>query len=191
MTSRIDPDLEKILPLLPLKDAANLTPKRARDEMVALTDARKDVPLPQLAAVVDVSIEDAAGSIPARMYRGSATASATVVYFHGGGWVGGDLYTHERQARQLAIELDAVVLSVDYRRPPEVRFPGAFEDCLGATRWAAKNIDRLGSDAHRLAVAGDSAGGQLAASVALVCRDSGPRLRGQFLIYPAIDAVGA
>jgi acetyl esterase len=191
MNSRIDPDIEKLLPLLPLKDPASLTVKRARDEMIALTDARKDVPLPEVSAVEDIAIEGVAGTIPARLYRGSTSSSATVVYFHGGGWLGGNLYTHERQARQLAIELDAVVLSVDYRQPPEVRFPGAFEDCLAATRWAAKNTDRLGADAGRLAIAGDSAGGQLAASVALSCRETGPQLNGQFLIYPAIDVAGA
>jgi acetyl esterase len=114
-----------------------------------------------------------------------------VVFFHGGGWVAGDLHTHDRNARALALALDAVVLSVDYRRPPEVRFPGAFEDALAATRWASRNIKRLGGDARRLAVAGDSAGGQLAASVALGCRDEGPDLKAQLLVYPATDAAGA
>src|SRR5688500_5314213 len=97
--------------------------------------------------------------------------SPTVVYFHGGGWVAGDLFTHERQARTLALELEAVVVSVDYRRPPETPFPGAFEDCLAATRWAAANVATLGGDAAHIVVAGDSAGGNLAAAVALACRD--------------------
>ena len=188
---RLDPDIGRILPVLPLKDAANLTPKRARDELVALTDRRKDVPLPQPAVVVDITVDGAPGSIPARMYRASTAATATVVFFHGGGWVAGDLYTHDRHLRALSLALDAVVLSVDYRRAPEAPFPAAFEDALAATRWAAKNIAQLGGDASRVAVAGDSAGGQLAASVALACRDDGPRLKAQLLVYPATDVAGA
>ena len=190
MERRVDPDIAKILPLLPLKDAANLTPKRARDELVALADSRKDVPLPQPAAVADLIIPSPAGSIAARMYRPAKNPAPTVVFFHGGGWVAGDLYTHDRLARTLAIELNAVVLSVGYRRPPETRFPGTFEDCLTATRWAAKSIEELGGDAARLAVAGDSAGGNLAAAVAQACRDGGPRLAAQLLIYPVMDLVG-
>jgi acetyl esterase/lipase len=191
MSHGIDHNIAAILPLLPLKDAANLTPKRARDELVVLADSRKDVPLPQPASVEDITVEGAEGSIPARLYRASSTASASVVFFHGGGWVAGDLNTHDRNARALALALDAVVLSVDYRRPPEVRFPGALDDAVAATRWAARNIRRLGGDTRRLAVTGDSAGGQLAASVALACRDGGPPLKAQMLVYPATDVAGA
>ena len=82
------------------------------------------------------------------------------------------------------------MLSVEYRRPPETAFPGTFDDCHAATRWAAENIAQLGGDGNRLAVAGDSAGGNLAAAVALACRDQGPELAGQFLIYPATDLAG-
>ena len=190
MTSRVDPDLEKILPLLPLKDAATLTPKRARDELVALAELRKDVPLPELATVKDITVDGGAGPIAARLYAPGKTPAPTVVYFHGGGWVAGDLFTHERQARTLALELEAVVVSVDYRRPPETPFPGAFEDCLAATRWAAANVGTLGGDPARLAVAGDSAGGNLAAAVAQASRNGGPRLAAQLLIYPAVDLAG-
>ena len=102
----------------------------------------------------------------------------------------GDLFTHERQARTLARDLEAVVVSVDYRRPPETPFPGAFEDCLAATKWAAANVAKLGGNAARIAVAGDSAGGNLAAAVAQACRDGGPRLAAQFLVYPATDLLG-
>src|SRR6516225_5195406 len=191
MPDRLDSNIAAILPLLPLQDAANLTPTRARSELIALAESRKDVPLPQLASVSNVAVDGAAGAVNARVYRASATASATVVFFHGGGWVAGDLFTHDRNARALALAVDAVVLSVDYRRPPEVRFPGAFDDAIAATRWAERNVDRLGCDARRLAVAGDSAGGQLAASVALACRDGGPPLKAQLLVYPATDVAGA
>ncbi|HZX85932.1 MAG TPA: alpha/beta hydrolase, partial [Reyranella sp.] len=151
MKPKLDSDLEKILPLLPLRNAATLTPERARAELVALAESRKDVPLPELATVKDITVDGAAGPIAARLYAPGRTPAPTVVYFHGGGWVAGDLFTHERQARTLALELEAVVVSVDYRRPPETPFPGAFEDCLAATRWAANNIARLGGDAARLA----------------------------------------
>jgi acetyl esterase len=190
MKPKLDPDLEKILPLLPLRDAATLTPARARAELVALAESRKDVPLPELASVKDITVDGAAGPIAARLYAHGKTPAPTVVYFHGGGWVAGDLFTHERQARTLALELEAVVVSVDYRRPPETPFPGAFEDCLAATRWAAANVATLGGDAAHIVVAGDSAGGNLAAAVAQACRDGGPHLAAQFLIYPATDLLG-
>jgi acetyl esterase/lipase len=190
MPGRLDAEIEKILPLLPLKDAANLTTGRAREELTALAESRKDLPLPEPAVVADTVIAGSAGRIAARVYHPAKKPAPTVVFFHGGGWVAGDINTHDRNARTLAIELDAVVLSVDYRRPPETQFPGTFDDCLAATRWAAENIGELGGDGHRLAVAGDSAGGNLAAAVALACRNQGPRLAGQFLIYPATDLVG-
>jgi acetyl esterase len=190
MTSRLDPDLEKILPLLPLRDAATLTPARARAELVALADSRKDVPLPELATAKDITVDGAAWPIAARLFATGTMPAPTIVYFHGGGWVAGDLFTHERQARTLALEAEAVVVSIDYRRPPETPFPGAFEDCLAATRWAAANIGELGGDAARLAVAGDSAGGNLAAAVAQASRKGGPRLAAQLLIYPATDLAG-
>jgi acetyl esterase len=190
MKKRIDPAIEKILPLLPLKDMANLTPKKARDELVALAESRKDAPMPQPAAIADITIPGAVGPIAARVYRPAKIPAPTVVFFHGGGWVAGNLFTHDRLARTLAVELDAVVISVDYRQPPETPFPGAYEDALAATRWAAKAIADLGADAARLAVAGDSAGGNLAAAVAQGCREGGPRLAAQFLIYPATDLTG-
>ncbi len=99
-----------------------------------------------------------------------------MVFFHGGGWVAGDLETHDRQARWLAIETGAVVVSVDYRRPPETRFPGAFEDAYAAMRDVSERIAALGGDGRRLGVAGDSAGGNLAATVAIACRDAGIKL---------------
>jgi acetyl esterase len=192
MKPRIDPDIERILSLLPLREAAGLTPAQARQQLVALAESRKDAPLPEVASVTDTRIDGAAGPIAARIYATAKKPAPTVVFFHGGGWVAGDLFTHDRQARNLARGLDAVVLSVDYRQPPETPFPGAYEDCLAATRWANANIAKLGGDPARLAVAGDSAGGNLAAAVAQGCRDAGaPPLRAQFLVYPAVDLAGA
>jgi acetyl esterase len=112
------------------------------------------------------------------------------VFFHGGGWVAGDLETHDRQARLLAIETGAVVVSVDYRRPPEVRFPGAFEDATAAVKDVVDRIAEFGGDSKRVGVAGDSAGGNLAAVSAIACRDAGIRLAAQLLVYPVTDAAG-
>ena len=190
MANRLDPDLERILALLPLRDAANLTPLRARGDLVALAESRKDVPLPQPASVADLEIPTPAGGLAARVYRPARMPAGTLMYFHGGGWVAGDLFTHDRLARTLAIELEAVLVSVDYRRPPEAPFPCAFDDCYAATRWVAANIGDFGGDSTRFGVGGDSAGGNLAAAVALACRDSGPALAAQLLIYPATDLVG-
>jgi acetyl esterase len=114
-----------------------------------------------------------------------------VVFFHGGGWVAGDIETHDRQARLLAIETGAVVVSVDYRRPPEVRFPGAFEDALAAVKDVVDRIAEFGSDGKRVGVAGDSAGGNLAAVTAIACRDAGIKLAAQLLVYPVTDAAGS
>jgi acetyl esterase len=113
-----------------------------------------------------------------------------VVFFHGGGWVAGDLDTHDRQARWLAIETGAVVVSVDYRRPPEVRFPGAFEDAFAATKDVIARIAEFGGEASRVGVAGDSAGGNLAATTAIACRDAGIKLSAQLLVYPVTDVAG-
>jgi acetyl esterase len=113
-----------------------------------------------------------------------------VVFFHGGGWVAGDLETHDRQARLLAIETGAVVVSVDYRRPPETRFPGAFDDGLAAVGDVVERVSEFGGDSARVGVAGDSAGGNLAAAVAIACRDAGIALAAQMLVYPVTDAAG-
>ena len=91
MAAKLDPDLAKILPLLPLRDTAGLTPERARAELVALAESRKDVPMPELATAKDITVDGAAGPIPARLFSTGKTPAPTIVYFHGGGWVAGDL----------------------------------------------------------------------------------------------------
>ncbi len=111
-----------------------------------------------------------------------------VVYFHGGGWVLCDLDTHDATCRALALGVEAVVVSVDYRLAPEYRFPAATEDAYAVTCWVAENAGELGVDPARLAVAGDSAGGNLAAATCLMARDrSGPSIAFQLLVYPAVD----
>jgi acetyl esterase len=167
-----------------------MTPQSARDALRALAASRAAVPPPPVMSAEDIKVKGAAGFLAARMYRNSTGKSPTVVFFHGGGWVAGDLETHDRQARLLAIETAAVVISVDYRRPPEVRFPGAFEDGFAAVKDIVARIAEFGGDVARVGVAGDSAGGNLAATVAIACRDAGIKLAGQLLVYPVTDVAG-
>ena len=126
-----------------------------------------------------------AGSIPCRLYRPSAqTDLGLLVFFHGGGWVIGDLNSHDGVCRSIANKSGHAVLSVDYRLAPEHKFPAAYDDCVTALKWAHENAGALGIDKSRMAVGGDSAGGNLAAAVALA--EVVP-LKFQMLIYPAVD----
>jgi acetyl esterase len=191
MPAPLDPVVAQIIPLLPLRDATTMTPQSARDALRSLAAARAAVAAPPpVAEVKDVKVQGGAGPLAARVYRPGAGKSPTVVFFHGGGWVAGDLETHDRQARWLAIETGAVVVSVDYRRPPETPFPGAFEDAFAAVKDVASRIAEFGGDADRLGVAGDSAGGNLAATTAIACRDAGIKLAAQLLAYPVTDVLG-
>src|SRR5690349_14661007 len=184
MNAPLDPVIAQIIPLLPLRDPETMTPQSARDALRALAASRAHIPPPAVACAIDTRVKGAAGPLAARVYRVSDARAPTVVFFHGGGWVAGDLETHDRQARLLAIETGAVVVSVDYRRPPETRFPGAFEDAFAATRDVIGRIGQFGGDASRVGVAGDSAGGKLAATSAIACRDAGINLAAQPLVYP-------
>jgi acetyl esterase len=190
MTAPLDPVIENIIPLLPLRDPETMTPQSAREALRALAATRAAIPPPPVASADDTKVMGAAGPLAARVYRVSREKSPTVVFFHGGGWVAGDLETHDRQARLLAIETGAVVVSVDYRRPPETRFPGAFEDGFAAVRDIFERIAEFGGDHARVGVAGDSAGGNLAATVAIAGRDAGITLAAQLLVYPVTDVAG-
>jgi acetyl esterase len=188
----VDPQINSILSLLAQSGTpslANGTPEQARAAFRLMTvDLRDPSTLAPVGAVDNQQIDGPHGPIPVRIYRPEASGELpTVVFFHGGGFVIGDLDTHDDHARLICHDVEAVVVSVDYRLAPEHKFPAGFDDCLAATRWAAANVDWLGGDADRLAVAGDSAGGNLAAAVAIAARDEGLRLAAQLLIYPAVD----
>src|SRR6201995_3448497 len=190
MPAPLDPVVAQIISLLPLPNPTTMTPQSARDALRALAASRAAIPPPPVAEVKDIKVQGGAGPLAARLYRNGSGKAPTVVFFHGGGWVAGDLETHDRQARNLAIETGAVVVSVDYRRPPETRFPGAFEDAFAAVRDICERIAEFGGDAGRLGVAGDSAGGNLAAATAIACRDAGIALAAQLLVYPVTDVLG-
>ena len=148
---------------------------------------------PALESNKPLSIPAPHGAIPARIYtpttlRKNNGLAPCLVFFHGGGWVIGDLDTHEVVCQKLAHEGELIVISVDYRLAPEHKFPAAADDAITATKWVAANAKQLGIDASHLLVGGDSAGGNLAAVVALAARDGdGPKLAGQVLVYPATD----
>jgi len=148
---------------------------------------------PELSSVAPLTIPSSTGSIPARIYTPKTLRKANglapaLMFFHGGGWVIGDLDSHDVVCRKLAHEGELLVISVDYRLAPEHKFPAAVDDAVAATKWIAENAKQLGIDAARLTVGGDSAGGNLAAVVALAARDGGgPQIAGQVLIYPATD----
>ncbi|MCT7659747.1 alpha/beta hydrolase [Mycobacterium deserti] len=137
----------------------------------------------------DRAIDGPAGKIALRVYRPpleSQDPPPVVVFIHGGGWAVGDLDSYDGEARTHAVAAGAVVVSVDYRLAPEHPYPAAVDDVWAATQWVAAHADELGVDAERLAVAGDSAGGNLAAVVAMLARDAGgPPIRFQLLWYPA------
>jgi acetyl esterase len=170
-----------------------LTPSQARARIRAGAAAAAG-PKRSDPAVEDLAIPGPAGTIPARFYEPAGTGfedRPLIVYFHGGGWTIGDLDTCDSVCRFLALNVPATVLSVEYRLAPEHPFPAAVEDALAAYRWAAVDNTRLGVDPRRIAVAGDSAGGNLAAALCLLARDDGgPSPAMQALIYPVADAGG-
>src|SRR5438094_648338 len=145
------------------------------------------------AGVIEVAtVGDAfAGGVPVRVYRPAAdSTTGTIVYLHGGGFVIGDLETHDGVCRRLCRDVNAVVVSVDYRLAPEAPFPAAVEDSYAALTWVVTHIADYGGDADRVVVGGDSAGGNLAAVCTQQAQRDGLPLAGQLLVYPAVDMVG-
>jgi acetyl esterase len=164
------------------------TPEMSRQAYAGL--AAVAGPGPDVAVVYDRTINGQAASIPIRVYRpvDDDTFTGAVMFFHGGGFVIGDLDTHDAVCRELCVGTGCTVIAVDYRLAPEHRFPAAVEDCWDATRWVVDHADELHIDPARLVVAGDSAGGNLAAVIALLARQhGGPDLALQVLVYPAVD----
>jgi acetyl esterase len=189
----LDPQAKALLDLMVERGVPpthTLSPQDARRFYLERRSATQPEPR-AVAEVLDLSATGPHGAIPLRLYRPAAAArpAPTLVYYHGGGWTMGDLDTHDVLCRQLADESGFVVVAVDYRMGPEHRFPAAVDDVLAATRWLQAQADTLGLDATRFAVGGDSAGGNLAAVVALAWRDAGEAvpLKFQLLIYPATD----
>jgi acetyl esterase len=168
---------------------ATTDPKEARRGYDAGTLVYRH-PTPALDSVANLVFAGPGGNVDARVYRprGSMRPAPALLYFHGGGWVVGNLESHDHVCRYLAAKSGAVVIAVDYRLAPEHKFPAAYDDCRAALHWITHAASELGLDTDRFAVGGDSAGGSLAAAIALAARDAGaPRLRLQLLIYPSTD----
>jgi acetyl esterase len=196
MTRPLDPDLAKIVAFLKEVKAPppfSGTPAQARERLHhGIMSAREGVTLPEVAGKEDRHAEHAGARVPVRIYRpiGPPVPRPTVLFFHGGGFVLGSIELMEDIACKLCRDLDAVIVSVEYRLAPEHPFPAAHEDALTATRWAIRNVGSLGGDPLRIALSGESAGANLAACTALTLRDQGDpkeRLAGQLLIVPVVD----
>src|SRR2546426_1805771 len=190
----LDPQAKAVIDLI-IKSGRppyhQLSPKDAR-QLFRDTRPASTPPAPEIGAVKDLTADGPAGTIPVRLYRPKGVPTSTMlpalVFFHGGGWVIGDIETHDVLCRQLTAGAGISVVNVDYRLAPEHKFPAAIDDAWAATRWVAAQAARLGIDAGRLAVGGDSAGGNLAAVVSLDARDGGgPKLIHQVLVYPGTD----
>lgn len=190
----LDPQIAGILALLEQIGGPTLasgTPEQARATFrISTVDVRDPSTLAPVRSTEDTTIPGPAGEIPVRIYRPDVDGPVpTMAFFHGGGFVIGDIETHDDQARLICRDVGMVVVSVDYRLAPEHKFPAGFEDCLAATHWVSDHIGSVGGDPDRIVVGGDSAGGNFAAAVALATRETGPKLAAQFLIYPGVDFV--
>jgi acetyl esterase len=191
-SERLHPEVRALLAMMdaqgapPLETLDPVEARNSRLEPMKLLGGEPDA----LGRVEDLFIPGPAGDIPIRIYASEhGEVRPALVYFHGGGFVFGNLETHDSVCRALAKESGAVVISVDYRLAPEHKFPAAVEDSHAATVWVAANAERLGIDANRISVGGDSAGGNLATVIAMRCRDAvGPALAAQVLIYPVTDS---
>jgi acetyl esterase len=183
----VDPVVQQILDEVAKLNAPSfedMTPEQARAIPRITVGQPEDV-----ARVEDRTVPGADGALTVRVYQPSGDAPfPLLVYFHGGGWVIGDLDTHDTLCRELANGAGCAVVAVDYALGPEQRFPAAVDDCVAATRWVHSHAHELQLDATRLAVGGDSAGGNLAAVVSIAARDAGDLpIVYQLLIYPATD----
>jgi acetyl esterase len=192
----VDPPIAAVLAMLadmgtpPIYEGTPEAGRAAYRQMTA--GARTPEQVVPVAAVEDRVVPGTAGDLRARVYHPEGTGPFPVIaFFHGGGWVIGDLDTHDNMARNLCRGARAVVVATDYRLAPEHPFPAAADDAVAAARWIAGHLDELGGSVRTgLAVAGDSAGGNLSAVVAQQLTSDGTPLAGQLLVYPAVDAKG-
>lgn len=190
----LDPDARSVLDMIKAAGRPVMTALSPMEAREAYRNSRRALgpDAPEVALVEHFKAPGPGGAVPLRYYRPAGqddfAALPCLVYLHGGGWVIGDLETHDYVCRKLANSAGCVVIAVDYRLAPEHVFPAAVDDCAAALRFIADNARRLHIDADRIAIGGDSAGGNLAAVMTLMARDGDvPPLAFQLLIYPAVD----
>ncbi|MFT7648226.1 MAG: cation diffusion facilitator CzcD-associated flavoprotein CzcO/acetyl esterase/lipase [Candidatus Poriferisodalaceae bacterium] len=188
---RVQPDVQLVLDAMAemdLQPIESMSPAEAREFMTEANNERP--PGPEVGEIVDGTLPGAAGDLAYRLYRPSTPGPHPVVaYFHGGGWVLGDTESDDPFCRDLCVQSDALIVSVDYRHAPEHRFPAAPDDGFAAVRWLADNAESLGGIGGQLSVAGWSAGGNIAAVVCQMARDAGgPTIIGQLLVTPVTDS---
>jgi acetyl esterase len=186
LTAEIDPPMAGFLAQAATQPPLESLPVEVGRQVYRDLAATLGLPPPPVATVVDHTVRGPGGPLPLRLYTPATSAALplpTLVYLHGGGWVIGDLETHDAVCRRLCHDSGMLVIAVDYRRAPEHPFPAAPDDAEAALRWAAAHAAELGGDPSRLCVAGDSAGAQLAAVAAMRVAGQVP-LRGLGLIYP-------
>jgi acetyl esterase len=190
---KLDPQARALLERFAASPAVDLDTLIAAEARRSYREGRLALAPPRVAIeeTRDFSFPGTAGGVNARYYRplGEKPGEAlpVAVYFHGGGWVCGDLDTHDSVCRGIAVYGRCAVVAIDYRMGPEHKFPAAVEDAIAAVKWVSANADALQVDASRLAVAGESAGGNLAAVAAIALRESGPAIAMQVLVYPVVD----
>lgn len=185
----VRPEVQEMLDTLAHLQVPDLSVMEVSQARELLAGFRGSGDLPSIHAQHDLDIDGPGGALAVRIYRPSdAVGLPVLVWFHGGGWVLGDINSGDIAGRDLATAAACVVVSVDYRLAPETPFPGPFDDCVAATRWVIANATELGVDARRVSVGGDSAGGNLAAAVAIEVAIEGVELAGQLLVYPVTSA---
>ncbi|MFB6236642.1 MAG: alpha/beta hydrolase [Halopenitus sp.] len=189
--TEIHPEAQAVLDRLSeerVPPAYTLSPRGAREVLNDLL--LDDEPPEPVGRVQDLTIDSPVGGLPVRVYEPSEGDGPypVLLYYHGGGWVRGSVDTHDDLLRSLCREIGCLVIGVDYHRAPEHPFPAAADDAYAALEWAAANVDEVGGDPDRIALAGDSAGGNLTAATTLRARDEdGPDVAHQVLLYPVTD----
>lgn len=189
----LDADAQKVIDIIVEKKRPRFETLPVAEARAVYSDSREILQPPPrpIAEVRDLAIDGPGGKLPLRLFRddtAGAGAAPGLVYLHGGGWVLGDLDSHDGVCREIAHRAGVVVVSVDYRLAPEAVFPAAVEDTMAALRWVVENAAALGIDAGRISIGGDSAGGNLAAVGAMLAKmEGGPALRTQVLVYPVAD----
>jgi len=195
----LDPVLQQLLSSVPLNVQTPVDWAAIRTAGTALLPfIVGQRPLPSVAAVESIALPGEGGHVDVRVYRPTQPAQLTLIYIHGGGWTAGELDQVDHTIRKLCHDLPALVVSCTYRLAPEHPFPAGYDDALAAVRWTLRNIDELGGPRESIIIAGDSAGGNLAAAVTIALRDEAaaarrdalsplPAITGQLLLYPAVD----